>query len=66
MNIERILFTDFVSNLSYGLDKGLSFDVADRASDLGYYDVGVGRLTYVIYEFLNLIGDVRNYLDRLA
>ena len=48
------------------LDEGLALDIAGRAADLGYDDVGVRLLADAVNKFFYLVRDVRDDLHGLA
>ena len=66
MDKQAVFPAHFQGNLPNGFQKGLGFDVADGAADLGNYHVGVRPLAHAIYKFLDFIGDVGNHLHREA
>ena len=62
---EPVVAADLLSELADGFEEGQRFDVADRAADLGDDDVHVGTGQGADRLF-DLVGDVRDHLDRLA
>ena len=66
MNVEPVVLSDLVTDLTNRLDKRLAFDIAYCAADFGNYNVGVGLFADGIDKTLNLVGDVRNNLNRFA
>ena len=62
---EHVVAADVVAHLARGLEERLALDVADGAADLRDDDVHVGaRLS--AHASLDLVGDVRNDLHRVA
>ena len=53
-------------DLADRLDEGLALDIAGRAADLGYDDVGVRLLADAVNKFFYLVRDVRDDLHGLA
>ena len=66
MNIQGISRSNFQSDLPYGFKERLAFNVSNCASDLTDEDVRIIVPYCGIDEFLDLIGDVGNDLNRLA
>jgi hypothetical protein len=62
VNIERVVATDILAELTNRFEKRQAFDVADRAADLDERDVNVLRIG--ADRVLDLVGDVRNDLHR--
>ena len=62
MYIQRVFTTHFEADLANGLDKGLAFDVADRAADFGDDHVGICLLAHAIDKVFYFIGDMRDRL----
>ena len=60
-----VLPADLVTNLTGSLEEGQRLDVTHGAADLMDDDVGV-TLLHRQHAFLDLVGDVRNDLDRVA
>jgi hypothetical protein len=65
MNIEHVRLADVERELTNGLHEGQSLDVADRAADLGDDHINVVG-DELLHRGLDLVGDVRNDLDRSA
>ena len=64
VDVDGVLLADVVLHLPDGLEERQRLDVADRAADLDDEDVGAaGRLAD---HRLDLVGDVRDHLHRLA
>ena len=64
MNVEHIVATNLVTNLTSCFKKWLRFDVANGSTDFG--DDYVRRRSLVSlksHATLNFVGDVRNYLN---
>ena len=57
---------DVLAHLADGLEERQALDVADRAADLDDHDVRVARARHARDPFLDLVGDVRDDLDRAA
>ncbi len=59
------LRAEFLAELANGLEEGQALDIADRAADFAQHEInarsGIGQ-----DEILDLVGDVRNDLDRRA
>ena len=53
-------------DLADRLNEGLALDIAGRAADLGYDDVGVRLLADAVNKFFYLVRDVRDDLHGLA
>ena len=60
------VFRLFPAHLAHGLDVGQGFDVADGASDLGDHEVISVAFSKDLDASLDLVGDVRDDLDRPA
>ena len=63
---QAVLLSLLQRYLSDRLQERLALDIAYRAADLRYYHVRVARLAYVVYEFLDLVSDVRYHLHGAA
>ena len=65
VDVEAVLLAEVERELADGFEEGLAFDVAHGAADLGNHDVDAlaGRLGQGAFD---LVGDVRDDLDRLA
>ena len=61
---ERVVAAQFLAHLADGFDKGQRLDVANGAADLD--DRQVDILRDLLHRALDLVGDVRNHLHRLA
>ena len=66
VDIERVLAADLPAELADRLDERLPLDVSDRAADLDDDDVGVMLPGSESQALLDLIGNVRDDLDRAA
>ena len=66
VHVEHVVATELVAQLADRLEEREALDVADRAADLGQHDVDVGRLRDAQDACLDLVGDVRDHLHRLA
>ena len=66
MDVHDVLFADVVTHLADRFKKRQRLDIAHRASDLHDADVGVARLRDVLDVRLDLVGDVRDDLNRRA
>ena len=66
MDKEAVLPAHLQGDLPDRLQEGLGFDVADGAADLGDDHVGVGLTAHAVDEFLDLVGDMGDHLDRRA
>ena len=66
VNEERVAGAFFVAHLANRFQKRQRFDVADRAADLDDDDVRLVFLGDRADRVFDLVGDVRNDLDRLA
>ena len=64
MNVERPLAAELDAHLADRLEERQRLDVADGAADLHHADVGVAGAGHHVA--LDLVGDVRNHLDRGA
>src|SRR5205814_3766590 len=64
VNVERVVAADILTELPDGFEERQAFDVADGAADFHEHDVHVGgdRANAVF----DLVGDVRNHLNRAA
>ena len=60
-----VLPAHLARDLTNCLQKRLGLDITRRAADLGDDDIGVRRLSDLVDEGLDLVGDVRNDLHRL-
>ena len=61
---DSLLTPQFVAHLTDGFDERQRLDIADGPADFAQYEIeafGVG-----LCEFLDLVGDVRDYLHRCA
>ena len=58
MNKETVLTSYLKRNLSCRLYEGLRFNIAYGSSYLRYYYIRIRGLADLVYEFLNLIGDM--------
>ena len=63
MDKQAVLLADLQRNLTNCLQKGLRLDVTDGAANLRNHHVGIGLFANAIDEFLDLIGNMRNYLN---
>ena len=63
---ETVLLSDLQRDLTDRFEKGLRFDIADRASYLRYDDIRTGELAYIIYVFFDLVRYMRDYLHCAA
>ena len=61
---ERVLAAQFLAHLADGFDKGQRLDIADGAAD--FDDGKIDVLRDLLHRRLDLVGDVRNDLHRLA
>ncbi len=61
-----LLAADIVAELADGLEERQALDVADRAADLGDDHIYIGIPGDAGHPFLDLVGDVRDHLDRAA
>ncbi len=61
---QRVLASHVVAELTDRLEERQGLDVADRAADFDDHDVGLGREP--AHGRLDLVGDVRNHLNRRA
>ena len=66
MHEQRIFGADLRGYLAYSLQKGLAFDIADGAADIGYNYIDILCVAERINEALYLGCDMRNYLDGFA
>jgi hypothetical protein len=66
VDIDDVLRPDLAPELTNRLEEREPLDVADRPADLGDHDVGVARLRDRPDTALDLVGDVRDHLDRRA
>ena len=64
--VKRVFLADLVPDLTYRLYIGLAFNISRRAADFGYDDVRRRLFADGIYEFLYLVCDMRNYLNRAS
>ena len=65
MDKQAVFPAFFKGNLSYRLDKWLTFDIADGSSNLRDKYIRVVIFTAHVNEMLYLLGDMRDYLHRL-
>ncbi len=66
VDVEAVLLAHVERELADGLQERLALDVAHRAADLGDHHVDVRRRAELGHGRLDLVGDVRDHLDRLA
>jgi hypothetical protein len=66
MQVEGVLTPDVVAELPDGLEEGKALDVADGASHLGDDDIGTALLPHPGDAGFDLVGDVRDHLDRVT
>ena len=66
VNIKRVVFADFLFNLTNRLKERQAFNVADSAADLRYHNVSLISLRHGVHASFNFVGDVRNNLHRRA
>ena len=64
VDVADAVAADVVTHLAHGLEERQPLDVAHGAADFGDDDVDVGRDRQ--HTVLDLVGDVRDHLDRLA
>ena len=62
MNEQAVFGANLQRDLAHGLHKGLRFDIADGAADLGDHHIGIGLPAHPVYKFLDLVGDMRDHL----
>ena len=65
VDVERVLAADVLAQLADRLEERQALDVADGAADLDEHDVDV-LVADGADAVLDLVGDVRNHLDRAA
>src|SRR6185312_12652607 len=66
MNIEHIVSADFLAHLTDCLKEGKALNIADRSTDLDDNDLGIGLAGNALDALLDLIGNVRDDLNRTA
>ena len=66
MDEKRVVLADFERELADGLEERQALDVAGRAADLGDDHVAFLELADLPDALLDLVGDVRDDLHRLA
>src|SRR5579883_2925834 len=66
VNVERVFRADFAMKLTDSFQKWLAFNVANNAANLGDDRLGTCSLRHALNTRLDLVGDVRNDLDRPA
>ena len=66
VNIEGIFAPDFQADLADSFKEGLAFNIAGGAAHLGNDHVRAGLFAHAVDEFLDFVGDVRNYLNRFS
>src|SRR5690606_30859243 len=66
VDVHAVAAADVDRELADRLEERQRLDVADRAADLADHDVDVARLARELDPVLDLVGDVRDDLDRAA
>ena len=66
MNEQAILSAYFQGHLTNGFDKRLALNITDGSTDFGNHYICIGFLSPHVDKMLNLIGNMRNDLNRLA
>ena len=66
MDEEHVFAADFDRELPQRFEKRQAFDVAGRPADFGDDDIGLRLLAEIADALFDLVGDVRDHLDRLA
>ena len=66
MDIEGIFSAHLKSYLADSFKEGLAFNIAGGAAHFGNDHVRAGFFAHAVDEFLNFVGDVRNYLNRFS
>ena len=62
MNEEAVFTSDLERNLTHRLEKRLGFDIAYRAADFRYHDIGIRLLADAIDKILYFVCDMRDDL----
>ena len=66
MNEQAVFGAYLQRDLAHSLHKGLRFDIADGAADLGDHHIGIGLPAHPVYKLLDLVGDMRDHLHGRA
>ena len=66
MDEQAVLISHLQSDLAHSLQKRLGFNIPDGPSDLCDHHVRICLFSHAVHEFLDLIGNMRDHLDRGA
>src|SRR6187549_1347700 len=66
MDEDRIIAPLFITHLTNRLHERQRLNIANRAADLNDENIGLMRVSYSTYGSLDLVGDMRDDLDRLT
>jgi hypothetical protein len=66
VDVQHVGSADVLAHLADRLEEGQRFDIADGAPDLHDDDIGIAVARHATDPLLDLVGDVRDDLDRAA
>ena len=66
VDVQHVVAADILAHLADGLQERQALDIADRAADLDDHDIGAGWRATRGDAPLDLVGDMRDDLDRAA
>ena len=66
MDVQRLVAPNIGAQLADGFEKRLAFNIADRAADFDDHHIGIVFLADQRDPAFDLVGDVRDHLDRPA